>query len=123
MLEQIDSSAELTPSRPADAVRRTSQDGIVYKRLAIALLKYSLALGVLTYVVCANWAPTDGHGLKYVWEHHVLTGGAGVHWDYLFYGFVLFELGVAITLVRWYMLVRCQGLPLTLGNAFRLGMI
>jgi glycosyltransferase 2 family protein len=95
----------------------------VYKRLAINLLKYSLALGVLTYVVCANWEPTDGHGLKYVWDNHVLTGGAGVHWDYLLYGFALFELGVLLTLVRWYMLVRCQGLPLTLGNAIRLGMI
>jgi glycosyltransferase 2 family protein len=28
-----------------------------------------------------------------------------------------------LTLVRWYLLVRCQGLPLTLGNALRLGMI
>jgi glycosyltransferase 2 family protein len=95
----------------------------VNKRLAINLLKYLLAVSVLSYVVWSNWAPANGRGLSYVWEHHILTGGAGVHWDYLFYAFALFAAGVVLTLVRWYLLVRCQGLPLTLWNAIRLGMI
>jgi uncharacterized protein (TIRG00374 family) len=102
-----------------------SQDRIVVKRIAITLFKYLLAVSVLTWVVWSNWDPPPNGkgGLGYVWDHHVLTGGAGVHWDYLFYGFALFEIGVSLTLVRWYLLVRCQGLPLTLGNAFRIGMI
>jgi uncharacterized protein (TIRG00374 family) len=35
----------------------------------------------------------------------------------------LFFAGFMVTLVRWYVLVRAQNLPLTLWNAFRLGMI
>ncbi len=95
----------------------------MFKRLAINLLKYLVAFGVLAFVVTSNWAPENGHGLSFVWEHHILTGGVGVHWDYLACGFALFAVGVFLTLVRWYLLVRCQGLPLTFGNAIRLGMI
>jgi uncharacterized protein (TIRG00374 family) len=116
----------------------------VNKRNALNLLKYVVAAAVLTYVVWSNWEPASsgyqdgvgavvggpahlaapaGKGLKYVWEHHVLTGGEGVRWDYLGFAFVLFEAGVLLTLVRWYFLVRAQDLPLTLPNAIRLGMI
>ena len=95
----------------------------MFKRIAINLLKYLLPIGVLTLVVWAAWAPKSGPGLSYVWEHHILTGGEGVHWDYLAYAFGLFAGGVFLTLVRWYLLVRCQGLPLTFWNAIRLGMI
>ncbi len=95
----------------------------MYKRLAINLGKYLLAGSVLTYVVCANWGQSGSGGLKDVWEKHVLTGGAGVHWDYLLAGLVLYWIGFAITLIRWYLLVRAQDLPLTPLNAFRLGMI
>jgi uncharacterized protein (TIRG00374 family) len=95
----------------------------VYKRLAITLLKYILAISVLTWVIGSNWAPDSGKGLSYVWDRVVHNGIGSIRWDYLLYGFLLFEAGVLLTFVRWYLLVRCQGLPLTLGNAFRLGMI
>jgi uncharacterized protein (TIRG00374 family) len=96
----------------------------VYKRLAITLLKYLLAISVLTWVIWSNWGtPESRKGLSYVWQRLVESGGSSIRWDYLLYGFLLFEAGVLITLVRWYLLVRCQGLPLTLGNAIRLGMI
>jgi glycosyltransferase 2 family protein len=108
---------------PGPCGRRRSRNGIVYKRLAINLLKYLLAIGVLTYVIYSNWTPDNGKGLSYVWERLVHNGIASIRWDYLLCGFLLFEAGVMLTLVRWYLLVRCQGLPLTLGNAFRLGMI
>jgi uncharacterized protein (TIRG00374 family) len=53
----------------------------------------------------------------------VRDGITSIRWDYLLYGTLLFATGVLLTLIRWYLLVRCQGLPLTLGNAIRLGLI
>ena len=95
----------------------------MYKRLAFTLLKYLLAISVLTWLIWSNWAPENGKGLSYVWERVVRDGITSIRWDYLLYGTLLFATGVLLTLIRWYLLVRCQGLPLTLGNAIRLGLI
>ena len=53
---------------------------------------------------------------------HVIHGEP-IHYLYLGLAFLCFAIALPITLVRWYVLVRAESLPFTLGNAFRLGLI
>ena len=107
------------------------------KRAFLNIFKYLLALGLLAWVVWNNWDPPPkpvegetaaqteqrhGHGLKYVYERHVLEGEP-VHYEYfcLAAGFCVASL--LLTLCRWYVLVRAVGLPFRILDAIRLGMI
>lgn len=92
------------------------------KRAVINLLKYGLAFGLLAYVVWSNWAPASGKGLSYVWQRHVVEGQP-VHLEYLFGAVGIFSVALVLTLVRWYVLVRAQGLPFRLTDAIRLGLV
>ena len=92
------------------------------KRTAFNLFKYLLALGLLVYVVHANWSPENGNGLGYVWQRHV-NEGQPIHTLFLILASVLYLASLLITLLRWYVLVRAQGVPLTIAGAMRLGMI
>lgn len=92
------------------------------KRILWNGFQYLLAFGLLGYVVWQNWAPESGRGLGYVWERHVQQGQP-IHYDYLLAAAVITLTAWLVTLVRWYLLVRAQELPFTLGRAFRLGMI
>jgi uncharacterized protein (TIRG00374 family) len=94
----------------------------VSKRTAFNLFKYLLALGLLVYVVHANWSPESGNGLGYVWKRHV-NEGQPIHTLFLLLAGVLYLASLLITLLRWYVLVRAQGVPLTIAGAMRLGMI
>ena len=85
-------------------------------------LKYAVAISLLAYVVCANWDPAGGRGLKDVWERHVVQGQP-IHGYFLVVGFVIFLGSVLITLLRWYVLVCAQDMPFTLGGAMRIGLI
>ena len=92
------------------------------KRTGFNLFKYLLALGLLVYVVHANWSPESGNGLGYVWQRHV-NEGQPIHTLFLLLAGVLYLASLLITLLRWYVLVRAQGVPLTIAGAMRLGMI
>jgi glycosyltransferase 2 family protein len=94
----------------------------VSKRTLLNLGKYLLAFGLLVWVVSRNWAPPGGKGLKYVWQRHVVEG-APVGWGYLAGAALCFSFALVLTLVRWFVLVRAQGLPFRFPDALRLGLI
>jgi uncharacterized membrane protein YbhN (UPF0104 family) len=91
-----------------------------YRPLLITLAKYGLGLGLLAYVIYANWhVPTaDGKDLG-------LAGALErpIRWAPMALAGCICTLSVLLTFVRWYVLVRAQDLPFTLPNAMRLGMI
>lgn len=86
------------------------------------LFKYVLAFGLLGYVIWVNWKPESDSGLASVWQRHVVEGQP-VQYGYLGLAFLLICLSSLLTLVRWYFLVRAQGLPFHIRDAFRLGLI
>jgi len=95
----------------------------VNKRLLWTVLKYAVAVVLLALVVWLNWGHPgnpDDRGLGYVWQRHVVEGKP-IDYGSLALAFLFFGLAVPITFVRWWVLVRAQDLPFTLGNAFRLG--
>jgi uncharacterized protein (TIRG00374 family) len=97
-------------------------DHDVSKRVLFNLFKYLLALGLLAYVVYANWSPESGKGLEYVWQRHVKEGKP-VHLSFLLLAHVFYLASLLTTFLRWYVLVRAQDVPLTIASAMRLGMI
>jgi glycosyltransferase 2 family protein len=98
------------------------QEGVVNKQTLGTLLKYFLAVGLLSYVIYANWGTPGSNGLGDVWQRHVVEGRP-VHLGFFFVAFVLYSVATVITLLRWYILVRAQDLPITLLEALRLGLI
>lgn len=92
------------------------------KQALWSTFKYLLALSLLTYVVWANWAPAGGSGLKDVWQSHVVEQKP-VHTGFLALAVLCLTASILITFVRWYILVRAVGLPFTLPDALRLGMV
>jgi uncharacterized protein (TIRG00374 family) len=96
----------------------------VNKRILWTVFKYLVAMALLTGVVWWNWGHPenpDDRGLGYVWQRHVVRGEP-INYAYLGLAFLCFALAIPITFVRWYVLVRAQNLPSTIGNAFRLGL-
>jgi uncharacterized membrane protein YbhN (UPF0104 family) len=94
----------------------------VRKRFLITCLKYGLGLGLLAYVIWRNWAPAGGQGLQGVVQRHFVDGEP-IHYGPLILASMIYLVGVLLTFVRWYVLVRAQELPFTLGNAMRLGSV
>jgi uncharacterized protein (TIRG00374 family) len=97
----------------------------VNKRILVAVAKYLVAVLLLALVVWLNWGRLDDPdhpGLAFVWQRHVVQGEP-INYAYLGMAFLCFGLAVPITFVRWWVLVRAQDLPFTLGNAFRLGVV
>jgi uncharacterized protein (TIRG00374 family) len=92
----------------------------VNKRILGNVLKCSLALGVMSYVVWSNWQPNSPHGLASVWQRHVVRGEP-IRLGYLALALVAGQVGILITFLRWYVLVRAAGLPFRLRDALRLG--
>ncbi len=77
--------------------------------------KYLLALSVLFFVMYVNWEPADGRGgLKEVWRRPI-------DGSFLLLAFVLQTSSMTAMLLRWYVLVRAQGLPFTIFAALRIG--
>jgi uncharacterized membrane protein YbhN (UPF0104 family) len=91
-------------------------------RVAWNLFKYLLAFGLLGWVICANWDPPSGQGLKQVYQRHFVNGEP-IHLGYFGLAILATAMAVAISFVRWYCLVRALDLPFTLPSAFRLGMV
>jgi uncharacterized membrane protein YbhN (UPF0104 family) len=94
----------------------------VSKQTAFNAFKYALAFGLLGWVIWSNWAPDSGKGLGYVWQRHVQEGQP-INLPFLLAGLLLYAAAALLTFVRWYVLVRAQGLPFRLAEALRLGMI
>jgi uncharacterized protein (TIRG00374 family) len=84
------------------------------------LLRYALGIGVLTWVIAGSWhlPGPDGEdfGLAAALARPMCAGR-------LTAVVVLTATSLALTVVRWYLLVRAQGLPFGLRNAFRLGLV
>jgi uncharacterized protein (TIRG00374 family) len=99
------------------------QERVVSRRTLGNLLKYALALSLLVYVVWANWGTPGSNGLGDVWQRHVVEG-VPVHGWYFLAAAVIFTAAALITMLRWYLLVRAQDLPFTLGRgALGLGLV
>ncbi len=83
--------------------------------------KYLLAIGVLIYVVYANWGePPSEPGLGDVWRNHVVEGKP-IHSGFLLLAFALHVFSLMIAMFRWYILVRAQDLAFTILGALRIG--
>lgn len=81
------------------------------KQLVVNLAKYGLAVALLSFVVWHNWDALKD------------AVGRPVQFGPLTLAFVFSGVGIVLTFVRWYVLVRAQDLPFTLWNALRLGMV
>jgi uncharacterized protein (TIRG00374 family) len=89
----------------------------VSKKFLIDILKTAVGLGLLAYVINANWNPRNGGpGIKNLLNQTPNFG-------YIAAIAVLTGITVSCQIVRWYLLVRALDLPFTLRNAFRLGMV
>ena len=75
------------------------------------LFKYGLGLGALAYVVIWNWT-----ALKQVLERPIDVRP-------LLLALVVAACGLLITFLRWHLLVRAVGLPFSVYNAIRLGLV
>jgi uncharacterized membrane protein YbhN (UPF0104 family) len=94
----------------------------VSKKLLLNLFKYALAFGLLAWVVSKNWAPESGQGLGAVWQRYQ-AGEQSINGPYLAWAAGLFTAAMLLTLLRWWVLVRAQGLPLRVADAMRLGLL
>jgi uncharacterized protein (TIRG00374 family) len=93
----------------------------VSRTLIWNLCKYVLAFGLLGLVVYWNWEPDSNRGLKHVWNRHVIEGES-IAVGYLGLAFLLLTFSFFVTFVRWYFLVRAQGLAFHIKDALRLGL-
>ncbi len=90
---------------------------MVTKSFVLGFLKTAVGLGLLAYVVAANWEPVNGgQGIKQLLQQTP---------DFATLAAIALLTGVTVScqIVRWYLLVRALGLPFSLRNAFRLGMV
>ena len=82
-------------------------------------LKYGLGLGLLAYVIYANWH-VDRNGEEIGLAAALLRPISSLA---LFAAVGTCALSILITFFRWYVLVRAQDLPFSLASALRLGLI
>jgi uncharacterized protein (TIRG00374 family) len=94
----------------------------VTKRILWNAFQYLLAAGLLTFIIWWKWGTPDKPGLGAIWNKHFVQGEP-IHWGFLLTGFTIFACAAFLTLVRWFLLVRAQGLQVSLPHALRLGMI
>jgi glycosyltransferase 2 family protein len=95
---------------------------IVAPRFFWTSWKYFLALGLLGYIVFANWDPPNTRGLKEVWQAHVVNRQP-INGNALLVGFLLFSSSMVLSVYRWHILMRAQDLPITRSSAFRIGLL
>jgi uncharacterized protein (TIRG00374 family) len=86
------------------------------------LFKYCLAFGLLSWVIWQYWLPGSDRGIEHIWNKHVVRGEP-IKAGYLGLALLLISTSILITIVRWYFLVRAQGLPFHIKDAFRLGLL
>jgi uncharacterized protein (TIRG00374 family) len=78
--------------------------------------------GPLLVAASAYPGRTDPKGLGFVWQRHVVERQP-INYGYLLIAFAIFSGATALTLCRWYLLVRALDLPLRMRDAMRFGMI
>jgi hypothetical protein len=83
------------------------------KKTLISLLKYGVSIGIIVWLVTRVRAD-DPEAFSALWEQPK-------DWLALTAACFLCTLGAAISIVRWYFLVRALELPFTITAAFRLG--
>jgi glycosyltransferase 2 family protein len=83
-------------------------------------LQYGLGFGLLVWVVWSNWRRYADDGTE---VGLAVALSRPLDWTALTAAFLIYSTAAALTFVRWFVLVRAQDLPFTLGGAFRLGMI
>ena len=89
------------------------------KRVLIILCKYVLGLGLLAWVIWQHWEAQPGSagiGLR-----DALT--KPINWGPLLLAALFCLTSVLLTFLRWFILVRAQGLSFTPSSAMRLGMV
>jgi glycosyltransferase 2 family protein len=89
--------------------------------LLILFLKYGLGLGLLAWVMGTYWHIPSPDGTEELGLARVLQ--QPLHWPFLALAAAIGVASVLLTFVRWFVLVRAQGLPFSLPSALRLGMI
>src|SRR5439155_16927629 len=103
--------------RPVGSATVAARGRRLSASLAKTILKYALGLGLLAYVIVRNWEPTGGGlGLAEAFRRPVRPAPVALAALFL-------AASALITFVRWYILVRAQKLPITLGGAVRLGLV
>ncbi|NDH07031.1 hypothetical protein EBX93_14120 [bacterium] len=90
-------------------------------RVLLNILKYLLALGLLTYVIYSNWLPGNENGLEAVWQKHMVEGKP-IHLLFLLASLLLFFMGVCGTLIRWHLMMLAQDMGIGFWNTIRIGL-
>jgi uncharacterized protein (TIRG00374 family) len=88
----------------------------VTKQFFWTLVKYGLGFALLAGVIWWNWEPSTGPGLKEALQKPIHVGP-------LLAGVGVCLIGLLLTFIRWYVLVRALDLPFTVHDSLRLGMI
>jgi uncharacterized protein (TIRG00374 family) len=86
------------------------------------LLKYGLAFGLLAFVFWSSWGRPGDNGLGDVWRRYVIEGQS-IRGEFLLVAFGIYTAATFASLVRWHVLVRAQGLPLSFSSAMSLGLV
>jgi hypothetical protein len=87
-----------------------------------SLLMYAIGVGLLGWVLSANWSPkvqpdgTSTPGLSELLQKPVNPTP-------LIFAAMIAAFSLLLTFYRWYLLVRAQNLPFTFQNALRLGLV
>lgn len=84
------------------------------KKVLWNILLAGIGIAVLVYLVRRVWSSPDGHGLADVFSRPIQFGP-------LILAAALALVGLLITFLRWYVLVRAQHLPFRIRDALRLG--
>jgi len=93
------------------------------RKIVKTAFPYVVAVVLLVYVIWKNWRPDDGRGLEYVWNKFVIEEQPIPHPGYWLLAVVMWLAGILLTFIRWYFLVRAVGLPFTIPDSLRLGLV
>jgi uncharacterized protein (TIRG00374 family) len=88
----------------------------------VGLVGSPMTTGPLSAAAAVVPGRTEGKGLGYVWDRHVVHREP-INKHFLAGAFVIYCCAILLTLVRWFVLVRAQGLPFRIRDALRLGMV
>ncbi len=90
----------------------------VNKKTMVAVAKYSIALGIVAFLIYQVLTGKDSESFKSVWENRD-------SWNviYLLLALVIALAGLSLTFVRWFFLVRALDIEFKLKDSFRLGFI
>ncbi len=87
------------------------------KKFLILLVKIGIPVAILAYLF---WRAAQGNAWKALTSQYKEFG---FDWELLVAGWLCFAGAVLITLVRWWYLVRTLGIPLSLNDALRIGLM